>query len=309
MKPLVSVIIPTSAGSPRVALLWRALDSLLNNQNGLVLPIVVVNGSRYISEAVESLKRRRDIRYLYLDASGPTVARLAGRKTVDTEFFGMLDDDDEYLPAAVEIRLGPLLRDASIDVVVTNGYRQANGHEVIDFPEFSTIERDPQGRLMDFAWLRSCGGLYRTETVSAKYLDVPGSMELTYMALHLTLSRQVLTCNVPTYRWYDDSPGSLSRTQHYMQGAPQAIRQMIALNPPGGIKRRLRQKYAASLHYLSELERASGNYRAAWHHHLKCLGSTYGITYLPYTRHLVRTTLGPQETTRGLRPVLPPPFR
>jgi hypothetical protein len=73
-----------------------------------------------------------------------------------------------------------------------------------------------------------------------------------------------------------------------MEGAPEAIGKMMALNPPNRIKRRLVRKYAASLHALSDWERADGNYHAAWRYHLKSLLSPYGIRYLSYTRHLVR---------------------
>jgi glycosyltransferase involved in cell wall biosynthesis len=280
-------VIPTTASTQRFPLLTRALLSLLN-QDEIVVPIVVINGSTYVPEVVESLKRRRDVRCVHLDEGGPTGARLKGRMAVDTEFFGMLDDDDEYLPGAVKIRLGALLRDQSIDVVVTNGYRRENGQDVIDFPEFSTVNSDPVGRLMDFAWLRSCGGLYRSESVSASYLDVPRSMELTYMAMRLALSKRLHFLDVPTYRWYRNSPESLSKTKFYMQGEPEAIRQMQALGPPARIERRLASKYAASLHYLSDLEMVDGNYLAAWRYHLRCLLSRYGIRYLAYTRHLFK---------------------
>jgi glycosyltransferase involved in cell wall biosynthesis len=287
-KCLVSVVIPTTASEQRAPLLARALQSLLN-QDEMVVPIVVINGSRSVPDVVESLKRRRDIRCLHLNEAGPTSARVAGRQAVDTKFFGMLDDDDEYLPGAVKIRLDVLLGDPSIDVVVTNGYRSENGRDFIEFSEFPTFQNDPLGRLMDYAWLTSAGGLYRSESIALRYLDVPRSMELTYMAMNLALTRKLFFLDAPTYRRYDHSSESLSSTKYYMQGAPEAIRRMQALRPPARIKRRLARKYAASLHYLSELERAEGSYLAAWRYHLKCLLSRSGIRYLSSTRHLVRT--------------------
>src|SRR5438552_9638305 len=67
-----------------------------------------------------------------------------------------------------------------------------------------------------------------------------------------------------------------------------AIREMLKLNPPAFIKRRLRRKYAASLYCLSDTERQDGCYRAAWRYHLRSLASPYGIPYLLYTRLLLR---------------------
>src|SRR5258708_23235533 len=107
-KPLVSVIIPTCAEVLRAPLLWRAIGSLLNNQDDLVIPVVEVNGSRYLPEVLNDLRQRRLIRCIYLEEASTTGARLAARRAVETEFFGMLDDDAEYLPAAAKGQSGPL---------------------------------------------------------------------------------------------------------------------------------------------------------------------------------------------------------
>src|SRR5262245_57512802 len=102
MNPVASIIIPTCANAARAPLLRRAIHSLLSNHDGLVLPVVAVNGSSYVPEVLDELRRRRDIRLLYLAQAGTTGARLAARKVIDTQFFGMLDDDDEYLPGGIE---------------------------------------------------------------------------------------------------------------------------------------------------------------------------------------------------------------
>jgi hypothetical protein len=260
----------------------------LSNQDGLVLPVVAVNGSSYLPEVLDELRRRRDIRCLYLEQAGTTGARLAARRVVDTEFFGMLDDDDEYLPGGANVQVRPMLRDSTVDAVVTNGYRRENGEDALHFSAFSTFHRDPLNSLMDWPWLNSGGLLCRSETVSSSYLETPRSMELTYMAMKLALTKKLHFVDIPTYRWHRDAPEQLSRSKYYMEGAPYAIGSMMALDPPARIKRRLARKYAASLHSLSDWERTDGNYRAAWQYHLRSLLSLYGIKYLPYTRHLVR---------------------
>jgi glycosyltransferase involved in cell wall biosynthesis len=286
-KHLISIIIPTGATAKRAPLLSRALLSLLNNQDEMVVPIVVVNGSRWEPEVVNSLKRRRDIRRIHLDVGSATEARLVGRKAVDTQFFGMLDDDDEYLPRGLEIRLGPMLDDELIDAVITNGYRHQNNRDAIVFPEFSTFKTDPLGRLMDYPWLTSAGGLYRTESVTSDYLDVPPSMEMTYMAMKLVLSRSLFFLDTPTFRLHIDTPESLSASEGWRRGQPEALRRMLALTPPARIKRKLKRQYSASLHEMADLERANGNYLAAWRYHIRSLFSFYGFRHLPYTRRLV----------------------
>ena len=207
---------------------------------------------------------------------------------VETEFFGFLDDDDEYLPGAVPLRLAALVNDASLDAVITNGYRQENGQDVVQFAAFSAIQSDPLGCLMDHAWLHSGGVLFRAARVSSDYFHVPRMMELTYMALMLVLTRRLRFLDVPTYRFYSGTAESLSDTRADHRDAPEAIRQMIALRLPAHIRRRLARKYAASLHALSDLERQDGNLWAAWRYHLKSLRLRDGIRYLCYTRHLMR---------------------
>lgn len=297
MRPLVSVIIPTCANAVRAPLLWHAIGSLLSNQDDLVLPVIAVNGPGYLPEVLDELRRRRDIKCIYLEQAGTTGARLAARRVVDTEFFGMLDDDDEYLPGGVKVQLEPMLGDSSIDVVVTNGYRRDNGEDALHFSSFSTFHLDPLNSLMEWPWLNSGGLLCRSDTVSSRYLEVPRSMELTYMAMKLALTRKLCFVDTPTYRWNRDVPDQLSRSKYYMEGAPDGIGRMTALNPPAKIKRRLAQKYAAALHSLSDWEREDGNYHAAWRYHLRSLSSLYGLKYLSYTRHLVR--LGSETEVRA----------
>jgi glycosyltransferase involved in cell wall biosynthesis len=286
MKCTASIIIATTASPQRSSLLMRALRSL-QLQDEAIVPIVVVNGSQADPELVQSLQRRRDIRYLQLDEGNLPRALLAGRRAVDTEFFGILDDDDEYLPGAVKARLRPFAENPSIDAVVSNGYVVESNRERIAVPDFSAIPSDPLGHLMDRNWLPSCAGLYRTKSLPPSYLDVPRYMEFTYMALSLALNKKLHFLDVPTYRVYRDSPGSLSNTSDYALSEPIAIRQMLDLKPPTRIKRQLEKKYASALHCLSDSARGHGNYKAAWLYHLQSLLTPYGIHYLFYTRHLV----------------------
>jgi hypothetical protein len=288
MNPLVSVIVPTTASPRRVPLLWRALRSLQDGQDQMVVPIVVVNGCRFVPEVLEELKGRSDIRCLYLEQGSHTNARLEGRRAVETQFFGLLDDDDEYLPGAAQLPVAALADNPSLDGVVTNGYRHENGRDVAQFATVSAFQDDPMACLMDYSWLHSGGMVFRSARVPPGYLQGPQSMELTYLALALALTRNLQFLDVPTYRWYRGTEESLSATWEYQRGAPEAILRMLALKPPRRIKRSLERKYAASLHMLSDLERQSGNYKAAWRYHLRSLTLPDGIRYLSYTRHLLR---------------------
>ena len=59
-----------------------------------------------------------------LEEASVAKAQQLGRRSSRTEFFCFLDDDDEYLPGAVSMRLNELRADSSVDVVVTNGFER-----------------------------------------------------------------------------------------------------------------------------------------------------------------------------------------
>src|SRR5262249_21335746 len=210
MSASVSIIIPTTASPGRAPLLRRALRSLQEDQNHAVVPIVVVNGSRFVSDILGELKRRRDIRCLYVDKASHTNARLEGRRMVQTQYFGLLDDDDEYLPGAVPLRLAALTNDPSLDGAITNGYSHDNGQDRDQFAALWACQGSPLGSLTDNDWLPSAGALFQTARVATEYFCVPRSMELTYMALMLALPRRLQFLDVPTYRFHRGTPEYLS---------------------------------------------------------------------------------------------------
>ncbi|HLI12316.1 MAG TPA: glycosyltransferase family 2 protein [Alphaproteobacteria bacterium] len=308
MESTVSIVIPTIASAARAPLLWRALDSVLRDQGARVIPIVVANGQRFSPPALDALKSRSDIRFFYREEGSAVGARLAGREAVDTEFFAMLDDDDEFLPGAVAARLASFKNDPAVDVVVTNGFRRHGQLEVIDFPNFAAFPRDPLWHLMSYSWLQPAAGLYRSATIHPGYFaEVPRSMEWTYLAARLALERRLRFVDTPTYRMHRETAESLSASRHYQQGEPEAIRRMMALEVPARIRKRLKKKYAASLHFLAELARQDGEARTAWGYHLRSLAAPYGLRYLSYTRHLLRPT--GKKKASGMAGGISPPAR
>ena len=102
--PLCTVIIPTLAAAERHSLLLRAIESTRRNQSP-PLVLVVINGSRRSPEVIADLRARSGLRVLQLDQASLPAAIEAGRHAVATPFFSFVDDDDEYLPEAVDLRL------------------------------------------------------------------------------------------------------------------------------------------------------------------------------------------------------------
>jgi glycosyltransferase involved in cell wall biosynthesis len=296
MSPSISVVIPTMASIHRTPLLFRAIASVLHDG---AHPIVVVNGTRYHPDTLRALQRRTDLTCFYFDRGDHCAARLVGRLAVKTEFFALLDDDDEYLPGALRYQMEHI---AGADVLVTNGFVHTNGQDQIAFKDLTHVGEDPITALLgDNCWVHPGGALYRTAQVPAHYFKAPPSMELTYTALRLVLTRKFLFDNTPTFRWYHATPESLSATPHWQFGEPDAIQRMLALQPPYRFKRMLAKKYSASLHRLFNLELAAGRRRAAWKWHLRSLMTWYGWRYLLASRHLLRVRMRPADLTATTR--------
>ena len=142
-----------------------------------------------------------------------------GRSLVDTPFFGFLDDDDEYLPDAIAIRLAAFASDAAIDAVATNGFTNIGGVDRVRHEHPDAAATDPLRALLRENWLASCGGLFRTDRVTVDFFDgVTRHYEWTVLGFKLAASRRVLYVDKPTFRVYD-SPGSLSKSRAMTRSA------------------------------------------------------------------------------------------
>jgi len=273
----------------------RAVTSVLSQTDCSVVPIIVVNGSRYDSDALEYWRARRDVRLFELDEGDVVKARLFGRRSVDTEFFGFLDDDDVYLPSAVSARLGPMQSDQSVDVVVGNGLIERSGEESVVLTQIALHRARPLVGLAIENWMPSaCAALFRSATVGAQYFEEPDRyMEWTALAFRMvTDGLNVVFLNDLTYR-IADTPGSLSKTLAYAREAPNTLRRMLDTPLPADAKRIWERKYSAALHGLSDHYRLHGELGPAWKAHIRSLLRPGGINYALYTRHLLCRTRAP----------------
>ena len=287
----VSVIIPTIASKGRAFVLKRAIDSLRAQSFGRAVPIVVANGPHRDRNVIADLKRQSDVRLLEQEEGSLPKALATGRSVVDTEFFGTLDDDDEYLPNALGVRLPPFEKSAAIAVVATNGYESAGKIDTLALPEIEACRSNPLDALMEVNWLASCGGLYRTSLVGARmFAAMPKYLEWTYLAALLASQHEISFVDTPTYRKYSDTVGALSRSRAYTIQAPRALRTIYNLDLPYDIKKKLQKKYINALHSASDLELKNRNYASAWKFHVMTLINLHGVRYISYTRHLIHAT-------------------
>ena len=116
-------------------------------------------------------------------------------------------------------------------------------------------------------------------------------MEWTLTALVLARHHQVGFLDEPTYRYYDDTPNSLSKSAEHNLAAP-------------GVWRRLSNSYAGT-HYEAEVQRrygrmchsgswecvCQGKMREAWRLHFESLRSPGGMEFLSYSVRLLYTSV------------------
>lgn len=288
----IAIIVPTMATAARAHALKRALDSLRSQVGVRARPIVVVNGSHTDPDVIEYLKACTDITLIRRDEGNYPRALAAGRELVDTEYFGVLDDDDEYLPDALATRCGPLDDDRNIGIAVTCGLIATERGDVIDNPAIETYRKDPLGALINVNWLTSCGALYRSSSVGADaFIEMPRYLEWTHLAVRLSLKNRIAFIGRPTYRLHPASPDSLSASDAYMFHSPDALAKVIALGLPPRASRVFGRKYRNALHALSAVHLRNGDFSSAWSCHLRSLNGIGGYKYILYARHIVRKQL------------------
>jgi glycosyltransferase involved in cell wall biosynthesis len=283
----VDVIIPTTCETHRWKSLKRAISSVLSQDNTDAEVIVVVNGVRYNPECYEEIVAMQNVTVAYQkEGSAPRAARL-GRSLVTAPAFAFLDDDDEYLPDALKHRLEPLLEDESLDYVASNGYRRIGGRDDLILRDVENIRRDPLRALTVQNWLASCGGLYRSGSVSIEYFDEEATyFEWTLLAYKLASKLKMAFVDVPTYRIYD-SPGSLSKSTAYQEAEVAVLGKIASLGLPSDVKREVQEKIGRRYHDLANYSLMQGDRAAAWRYHLTSLHYPRGWEYLLYSRKLL----------------------
>lgn len=295
----VSIIMPTLACRERATSLLRAIDTVVSQQGARGIPLVVVNGGSAAPEVLEHLRRRSDIRLTTREEADLPQALHAGRTTVDTPYFAVLDDDDQLLPGALQTRLAVLEAASGADVAVTSGFLERAGRREVNIADFQRIQADPLRMLLVQHWLPPCAGLFRTSAVTPDFFEaLPRYREWTYLAIRLALRLRIRFAARPTFVYSFDTPDSLSKSRAYCLGGPSALARMLELELPADVRAALRVRLAGDLHSASSAELEDGNYRAAWRWHFKSLTQPSGWRYLPYARHLLIGALA-RRAARG----------
>ena len=285
----ITIIIPTLCEAARRDALLRAIASIQAAGAAPVRILVVVNGQRFDAGLLAALRARGDIDVLQIAEGSATRAQLAGRKAVATAFFSFLDDDDEYLPGALDLRLDLLRAHPQADVAVTNGYLTHGGSDELLYSRLDKVGADPLAELFQQNWLASCNNLMRSASVTVAHFEAAlPYMEWTWLAFRLALEgKRPVVSNVPTFR-YHNTPGSLSKSASYLSSRVALYEHMLALAPPAAIRTTLKRRLCSAWHEISVAEQQDGRRRAALHAHLMSMSRHWsGLKFLPFSRHLL----------------------
>lgn len=284
----IPVLVPTLATSERGDYLLRALDSIRRQQGCRGLPVVIVNGDRHDEVVVATIEAMPGVRLLRVPDAHMGAALAAGRRSLNSEFFAELDDDDELLPHALSTRLARLRGAGDLDVVVSNGLLRSPTGERQSMPQVDVVARQPLASLMASNWLIPGAALFRTSAIPAEWFAaMPRYLEWTSLALRLCQSRRIAFLGEPTVIHHEGHEFSVDASTAARLGSPAAFDVLLALDLPAEIRRQLRRKQSASFHHAAETCRASGDLGAAWRAHAASLMSVSGWRFLPYTRRLL----------------------
>jgi hypothetical protein len=130
VPPIVSIVIPTRG---RPLLLARAIRSVLAQSLQAFEIIIVLDGEDAETEkAVHSFADPRIFLHKLIPAAGGAAARNAGVNAAFGQWVAFLDDDDEFLPAKLEMQLAAAQRTSSVStLVVSQAFaRSSNGEQI-----------------------------------------------------------------------------------------------------------------------------------------------------------------------------------
>lgn len=284
---MVTIILPTLAEPNRKELIMRAVRSIRESSLERIQILVIVNGARFDPSVCTWLRQQPDIRVEQISQGSLPLAIFHGRKLVETEYFGFLDDDDEYLRGSTDRKLEALRGCPSSDLAISNGFRARKDEKEKFHPAISEVVGDPLKSLFRRNWLASCGGIFRSSTVRAElFTDLHPYAEWTWLAFQVSMHNlKILTLDEPGFVIYD-TPGSLSKSADFRSSYFGLYRRMLLENPPKAVSGIIREKIGAAWHDCSVDALAKGQRFNAINYHVRSLFSRGGLRYLSYTRRL-----------------------
>lgn len=286
--PLITTIIPTMASKARAASLKRAITSIRVASKQPVAIIVVVNGTRSDPEACAWLADQPDVRLEFDAKPSAANAMLRGRELVATPFFTSLDDDDEFTPGALDLRLAAMQSDTCPDIVVCNGLRRDSTGDTLCYDDLPSVPAAPLPALFRMPWLSSCNSLYRTASIDAHFFrNFHSFAEWTWLAYQFGVAgKKIAVIDTPTFVC-NDTAGSLSKSNEYEMAYLSLYERMLSLAPPAPVADLIRRRIGSFWHDQSVTALRGGQRLDALRHHVRSLRQPGGLRYLGYSRYLI----------------------
>lgn len=288
----VTVIVPSRGLAERLDALRCAIESITSQEGVCATPLIVLNGSQ-VSPQIKALVRadHRVQVVTQLEASLPG-AYATGREAVETPWFATLDDDDVLLPGALARRIDELDRHPDCAVVVTNGYRRESGRDVLNIQPPIDVAADPLRALLEHNWLLPGSWLCRSAMVGASlFTGMAPHLECTFLAARFVSSYRMHWIDEPTVVYNVGTAHAVTSSREYIVGQMDALRAILALPLPDGVRRAFHRRVAKAYHHAADYDWRAGALRSAWRWHLASLVEPGGWRHVTFTRHLVRTML------------------
>ncbi len=285
---LFTVVIASLCDDARSDLLKRACESVRAMAGGFDYSIIVVaNGSRVSASVLEWLAARPDVQVIRLQSGSYPLARRVGAEISGSEFLGFLDDDDELIPNTLERKVAHFRQHPEVDVLVTDGLR-------VGVLETTNIFPPPQARcgdlvqtMMHTGW-GACALTIRNRKVNLSAFDPDfRQMEWTLTALLLARHYRVGYLDEPTYRYFETTPNSLSKSAEHKFAAPEVWRRLSKEFGGTPYEAAVRRRYGKECHAASYEYARNGKIWEAWRLHAESLRSLGGVAFLPFSIKLL----------------------
>jgi glycosyltransferase involved in cell wall biosynthesis len=287
-KHLFTVVIASLCDSARADLLKRACESVRAMAGDYDYSIIVVaNGPHVSSSVLDWLATRSDVRVIRLRSGSHPLARRIGAEMADSEFLAFLDDDDELMPNTFARKLAYFREHPEVDVLVTDGMCINESRETNIFPAPDKRCADLVLTMMQTGW-GACALTLRVGNVNLSAFDAEfRHMEWTLTALELARRHKFGFLDEPTYRYYETTPDSLSKSADHSLAAPEVWRRLSKSYADTRYYPAVRRRYGRVCHSASWEYARQGRMRDAWRLHGESLTCPGGMASVPFSVKLM----------------------
>ena len=291
-RHLFTVVIASLCDDTRAELLKRACESVRAMAGDCDYSIIVVaNGARVSSIVLEWLATKPEIRVIRLRSGSHPLARRVGAEMADSEFLAFLDDDDELMPNTLARKISQFRQNPAIDVLVTDGLR-VNGMSVSKiFPPPEKRCADLVETMMRAGW-GACAITLRAQNIDLSAFDAEfRHMEWTLTVLELARHHRFGFLDEPTYRYYEDTQNSLSKSAEHNLAAREVWRRLSRDYAGTRYDTAVRRRYGTECHNASKEYARQRRMREAWRLHAESIRSLGGLTFVPFSARLLFNSL------------------